>query len=127
MLSQIDRINLVEALAPNKETTRFLDVLKKVWHSSKRVRKKTMTTVNTVELKSQANRLLDRVAKHQIVLITRRGLPCAALIPVSGDTLVDLLWEYSPEVQRRLRVAMKELQGGKTHSLHAFAQRHGLA
>lgn len=86
-----------------------------------------MTTVNTVELKSQANRLLDRVAKHQVVLITRRGRPCAALIPVSSDTLADLLWEYSPDVQRRLRVAAEELQGGKTESLGAFAKRHGLA
>ncbi len=69
-----------------------------------------MTTVNTVELKSQANRLLKRVARHEIVLVTRRGKPCAALIPVSGDTLVDLLWEYSPETRRRLRIAEEELQ-----------------
>lgn len=86
-----------------------------------------MTTVNTVELKTQANRLLNRVSKHQVVLITRRGRPCAALVPVSGDTLVDLLWEYSPEVQRRLRVAAEELQSGRTESLSAFAKRHGLA
>ena len=85
-----------------------------------------MTTVNTAELKTHANRLLRRVAKHQVVLITRRGKPCAALIPVSSDTLVDLLWEYSPEVQRRLRTAMDELRAGKTESLHAFAKRHGL-
>ena len=84
-----------------------------------------MTTVNTAELKTQANRLLRRVARHQIVLITRRGKPCAALIPVSSDTLVDLLWEYSPEVQRRLRTAMDELRAGKTESLNAFAKRHG--
>ena len=86
-----------------------------------------MTTVNTVELKSQANRLLNQVARHQVVLITRRGLPCAALIPVSSETLADLLWEYSPEVQRRLRTAMEELQAGKVQSLKAFAKRHGLA
>ena len=86
-----------------------------------------MTTVNTVELKTQANRLLDKVAKHQVVLITRRGHPCAALIPVSSETLADLLWEYSPEVQRRLQTAMEELKAGKTQSLKAFAKRHGLA
>ena len=85
-----------------------------------------MTTVNTVELKSQANRLLKRVARHEVVLVTRRGQPCAALIPVSGDTLVDLLWEYSPEIQRRLRIAEEELHAGRTEPLKAFARRHGL-
>jgi len=91
------------------------------------VLKKTMKTVNTIELKTQANRLLNRVSKHQVVLITRRGKPCAALVPVSDDTLLDLLWEYSPEVQRRLRISEEELRAGKTESLTAFAKRHGLA
>ena len=86
-----------------------------------------MTTVNTAELKTHANRLLRRVAQHQVVLITRRGKPCAALVPVSSDTLVDLLWEYSPEVQRRLRTAMDELRAGKAESLKVFAKRHGLS
>ena len=57
-----------------------------------------MTTVNTVELKTQANRLLKRVAKHEVVLIVRR-----------------------------LRTAIKELQLGKAESLKTFAKRHGLA
>lgn len=88
----------------------------------------TMKTVNTIQLKTQANRLLRGVAgKHQLVLITRRGRPCAALIPVSDDTLVDLLWEYSPDAQRRLRVAQEELRVGRSESLAAFAKRHGLA
>ena len=87
-----------------------------------------MTTVNTIELKTHANRLLKRVAaKHQVVLITRRGRPCAALIPVSSENLVDVLWEYSPEVRRRLRTAEDELRSGKGESLKAFAKRHGLA
>ena len=86
-----------------------------------------MTTVNTIELKTQANRLLRRVAtKHQIVLITRRGRPCAALIPVSSDNLADLLWEYSPQVQQRLRIAEQELRAGRVESLKSFAKRHGL-
>ncbi len=85
-----------------------------------------MTTVNTVELKTQANRLLRRVAHQEVVLITRRGRPCAALIPVTSDTLVDLLWEYSPETQRRLRTAMEELKVGKAQTLKEFGRRHGL-
>ena len=89
--------------------------------------KTTMNTVNTAELKTHANQLLRRVGRHQVVLITRRGKPCAALIPVSSDNLVDLLWEYSPEVQQRLRTAMHELRAGKTESLKAFAKRHDLA
>ncbi len=86
-----------------------------------------MTSVNTVELKTQANRLLNRVARHEVVLITRRGHPCAALVPVSDEILLDLLWEYSPEVQRRLQVALEELKTGKTQTLKAFAKQHGLA
>ena len=86
-----------------------------------------MTTVNTAELKTHANRLLRRVDKHHIVIITRRGRPCAALVPVSSDTLVDLLWEYSPEVQQRLRIATEELRAGKTEPLKVFAKRHGLS
>ena len=87
-----------------------------------------MKTVNTIELKTHANRLLRRVATaHQVVLITRRGRPCAALVPVSDERLVDLLWEYSPEVQQRLRVAEAEVRAGKVQSLSAFAKRHGLS
>ena len=86
-----------------------------------------MTTVNTIQLKTQANRLLRRVSgKHQVVVITRRGRPCAALVPVSDESLTDLLWEYSPEVQRRLQIAADELRLRKVQSLKAFAKRHGL-
>ena len=92
------------------------------------VLKTTMTTVNTIQLKTQANRLLRRVSgKHQVVVITRRGRPCAALVPVSDESLTDLLWEYSPEVQRRLQIAADELRLRKVQSLKAFANRHGLA
>ena len=87
-----------------------------------------MTTVNTIELKTQANRLLNQVStRHRVVLITRHGRPCAALVPVSNENLADLLWEYSPEVQKRLRIAMDELQDGKTQPLKKLAKRHGLA
>ena len=92
------------------------------------VLKTTMKTVNTIELKTHANRLLKRVSgKHQVVVITLRGRPCAALVPVSDETLADLLWEYSPEVQRSLQIAADELRLGKVQSLKAFAKRHGLA
>ena len=91
------------------------------------VLKMTMTTVNTIQLKTQTNRLLKRVCgKHQVVVITRRGRPCAALVPVSDESLTDLLWEYSPEVQRRLQSAANELRLRKVQSLKAFAKRHGL-
>ena len=84
--------------------------------------------VNTIELKTHANRLLRRVARtHQAIIITRRGRPYAALVPVSDKNLADLLWEYSPEVQRRLRTAANELHAGKAISMKAFAKRHGLA
>ena len=87
-----------------------------------------MTTVNTIELKTHANRLLDTVSgKHQMVLITRRGRPCAALVPVTEENLADLLWEFSPDVRKRLQTSVDELRAGKGESLKAFAKRHGLA
>ena len=87
-----------------------------------------MMTVNTIELKTHANRLLNKVSsRHQVVLITRRGRPCAALVPVTEENLVDLLWEFSPDVQKRLQTSVDELRAGKGESLKAFAKRHGLA
>ena len=87
-----------------------------------------MTTVNTIELKTHANRLLNKVSsRHQVVLITRHGRPCAALVPVTEENLVDLLWEFSPEVRKRLQTSVDELRAGKGESLKAFAKRHGLA
>ncbi len=80
--------------------------------------KMTMNTVNTADFKTQANRLLKRIARDQII-ITRRGHPCAALVPGSDETLVDLLWEYSPEAQRRLRIASHELQSGRYRIVYA--------
>ena len=46
---------------------------------------------------------------------------------ISDETLADLLWEYSPEVQRRLRIAAEELRVGKVEPMKSFAKRHGLA
>lgn len=86
----------------------------------------TTATVNAAGLKTRTNELLQQVAKHRVVLITKRGRPCAALVPVSSETLVDLLWEYSSNVQRRLKIAKQELRSGRAESLSAFAKRHGL-
>ena len=88
--------------------------------------KTAMKTVNTAELKNEANRLLDLVDRHQTVIVTRRGHPCAALIPLNDKGLEDLIWEYSPEVQRRLKKSEQEMRRGKTTSLPAFAKKHGL-
>jgi Arc/MetJ family transcription regulator len=38
----------------------------------------------------------------------------------------DQLWERSPQVQRRLRKALKELHAGQASTLKAFAKRHNL-
>ncbi len=87
-----------------------------------------MTTVNTIELKTHANQLLNKVSgKHQMVLITRHGRPCAALVPVTEENLIDLVWEFSPEIQKRLQTSVDELRAGKGESLKSFAKRHGLA
>ena len=85
-----------------------------------------MKTVNTAELKNEANSLLNLVDRHQAIIVTRRGHPCAALIPLNDEGLEDLVWEYSPEVQKRLKKSAKEIRRGKTIHLSAFAKKHGL-
>lgn len=69
-----------------------------------------MKFVNTVELKNQANRILKEVRKREAVLVTHRGHPCAAIIPVTEENLDDILWEFSPQVQKRLNLARKEMK-----------------
>ena len=67
-----------------------------------------MTTVSTQEAKSHLAQLLDRVAKGEKMLITRRGEPAALLMPPPPDEdqdiakVIEQLREYSKKQGRTL-------------------------
>jgi prevent-host-death family protein len=49
-----------------------------------------MTSVGSFEAKTHLSELLDRVAKGEKILITRRGAPVAMLVPPAREQAVDL-------------------------------------
>ena len=63
-----------------------------------------MTTVGTYEAKTRFTDLLARVAKGEKIVITRRGIPVAMLVPTAQEE-VDV---------REVIARMKELRRGNT-------------
>ena len=49
-----------------------------------------MTTIGSYEAKTHLSQLLDRVAKGERILITRHGIPVAALIPPEPRFTADI-------------------------------------
>lgn len=81
-----------------------------------------MKTVNTVELKNHANRLLRRVRNGQPVIVTHRGKPTAALIPVTEDELDELAFEYSPTFKRLIAEAEADVRAGRVVTWRRFLE-----
>lgn len=81
--------------------------------------------VNTAELKRDTNHILHQITKEPAV-ITRHGHPCAALIALSGKNVEDLLWEFSPKVQRKIKQGLKEVKKGRGITMLGFARKYGL-
>lgn len=48
-----------------------------------------MAEVDSFEAKTHLPQLLDRVAKGEEIVITKRGVPVAKLVPVSTETLAE--------------------------------------
>ena len=48
-----------------------------------------MTSVGAFEAKTHLNALLQRVAKGEVIQITRRGVPIAKLVPADSTTAKD--------------------------------------
>lgn len=72
-----------------------------------------MRVVNTVELKNRTNRLLKYVGHGRPIAVTRRGKPCAALIPLNEDELEEFIFEYSPETRRLIAEAEADIRAGR--------------
>jgi len=82
-----------------------------------------MRVTNTVELKNKTNKILRDVTKGNHVIITYRGKPAAALIPLTEDDLEDFILENSPKIKKMLAEAEKDVQAGKVFSLHDYLEK----
>jgi prevent-host-death family protein len=72
-----------------------------------------MRVTNTVELKNKTNEILREVKSGKQVIITYRGKPAAALIPLGEDDLEDFILENSPKFRKMLVEAEKDIREGK--------------
>jgi prevent-host-death family protein len=67
------------------------------------------------ELANRAGGVVDRVTKTgHPALITKRGRPVAALVPLDEDGLEDWVLGNAPEFTRQLKAADKDLAAGRT-------------
>jgi len=76
-----------------------------------------MKVASPVELKNQAGRLLRRVMKGEPVIVTFRGKPAAALLPLRVDQFEDILLERSPKLRRLIREAEKDVSAGRVKQI----------
>ncbi len=68
-----------------------------------------MKTVGAFEAKTHLNELLRRAFKGEIILITRRGIPMAKLIPPDNGTKQDLRKLADDLRQLRKGVKLKKI------------------
>ena len=74
-----------------------------------------MAAVDIRELARRTGKVIDDVARrNRPTLITRRGRPVAALIPIDADALEDWILANSPEFVRGMHKANQELRLGQT-------------
>lgn len=78
-----------------------------------------MKFVNTLELKNHTNKLLRQV-KAGPIAITRRGKPCAALIPLTEEGLEELAFEHSPTLRRLIAEAETDVRRGRVVTWDTF-------
>jgi prevent-host-death family protein len=72
-----------------------------------------MKIATPVELKNHASRLLRRVMGGEPVIVTFRGKPAAALLPLREEDLEDFLIEHSPKLRRLIRKAEQDVANGR--------------
>lgn len=79
-----------------------------------------MKMANTVELKNKTNELLKRVVAGEPVIITLRGKPAAAIMPLTEDGLEDFIIENSLAIRKKIARAEKDLKAGRVISLRDY-------
>lgn len=76
-----------------------------------------MATVNIRELARNTSKVIDDVARRRrATLVTRGGLPVAAVIPIDADALEDWILANAPEFVEGMRLADEEMRRGETIS-----------
>lgn len=82
-----------------------------------------MKFVNTVELKNDANAILHKVGRGDLVIVTYRGKPCAGLFKVDEEGLEDLLFETSARVKKAVREGLRGLKKNQGTALKEYVRR----
>jgi len=77
-----------------------------------------MPTVSIRDLANKASAVVDEVAKSgKPAVVTKRGKPVAAVVPIDPDALDDWVLANAPEYVKAMREADRDLVTGKTGSL----------
>jgi prevent-host-death family protein len=72
-----------------------------------------MTTVSMRELANNTKTVVENVARSgQPAVVTQRGKPVVAVIPIDEDALEDWVLANAPEFVRSMRQADEEIAGG---------------
>ena len=79
-----------------------------------------MKIVNTVELKNHTNEILRQVRRGRPVAVTVHGKPQAAIVPLRGNGLEELMFEYSPVLRRLIEEAEADIKAGRVVAWDTF-------
>ena len=84
-----------------------------------------MTKVNVRELARNTSKVIDHVTRlKRAALVTRGGLPVAAIIPIDADALDDWILANAPDTVEGVRIAGGHLRGtGAANGGRAGASR----
>ncbi len=81
-----------------------------------------MTAIGVKELKARAGELVRRIESGERILVTKRGRPVAAIVPVEDpDSFYDRVLEAV--VGPDLKAAEEDLAAGRTVSLKDWTKR----
>jgi len=83
-----------------------------------------VATVNIRELARNTSKVIDDVAKRRrATLVTRGGLPVAAVIPIDAGALEDWILANAPEFVEGMRLADEEMRRGETVSFEELVAK----
>lgn len=78
-----------------------------------------MATFSIRELARNASRVVEDVSRtKRPALVTKHGIPVAAVVPLSADEIEDLVLARAPEILQDLAAGEADITSGGTVSLH---------
>ena len=87
-------------------------------------------TIPLSEARARLSELMDELeARHEHVVITRKGRPVAVLVPSSEYDAMEETLEilHDEDVLEALRESQKDVKAGRVHSLEDVRRELGLA